>query len=180
MDRSTRARRRASLLVASVVAALTLAAAPVAAQSPAPSLADPADQLALISRFYELLALDPGSQKSDGLRAFLGPEFQIQRTNGDHFGRDEYAAEPAQVHTWAIESFDLTTSADGSVAVVTYLVTTDSTIDETTQTTTAPRLAVFHWDGSDWTMSALGNFTALPASSAASAPAPSPAPSPAG
>ena len=41
MDRSTRARRRASLLVASVVAALTLAAAPVAAQSPAPSLADP-------------------------------------------------------------------------------------------------------------------------------------------
>ena len=47
MDRSTRARRRASLLVASLAAALTLTVAPAAAQSPAPSLADPADQVQL-------------------------------------------------------------------------------------------------------------------------------------
>lgn len=170
----TRATRAVRFLPAVLAALLTLAT-PALAESPAPSLADPADQLALIGRFYELLAMEPGEDKSAGLDAFLGPEYQLLRSNGVVLDHDGYATEPPQIHLWQIESYAMTTSADGTVAVVTYWVTTDSTIDGVTQTTTAPRLAVFHWDGSDWTMSALANFTALPMPGTESSPAPSPA-----
>ncbi|GEM_PF-1019262 len=161
------ARIRRILIGLSLVALLPGAAL---AADPAPSAGPDPEAAMLVAPFYEQLSLAPGAEKEAQLLAFLAPEYQLLRTNGVRMDAAGYAADPALILSWALVSAVRTTSPEGDLAIVSYVVTTDSTIDGVTQTTTAPRLAAFRQTPEGWRMSALANFTALPPAGATPAP----------
>ncbi len=73
----------------------------------------------LVTQFFTILA-QPEIDKSASLEAFLAPEFQIVRANGDRVGRDAYLASPASVADFTIS--DVAATQGGDVIVVTYLI----------------------------------------------------------
>ena len=112
----------------------------------------------LATQFFTILA-EPEAEKSAALEAFLAPEFQIVRANGDRLGREAYLAAPAAVEDFTIS--DVTATQGGDVIVVTYLSATTETIDGVEQTTTAPRMSVFRLVDGTWQLSAHANFGAI-------------------
>ena len=112
----------------------------------------------LATQFFTILA-EPEAEKSASLEAFLAPEFQIVRANGDRLGREAYLAAPANVEDFTIS--DVAATQGGDVVVVTYLIETTETIDGVEQTTTAPRLSVFRLVDGVWQLSAHANFGAI-------------------
>lgn len=168
---------RARLLLAATLglALVIPVALPVAAQdasgAPAPAFTDPATEGgALATRFMEILGL-PDTEKVTELEAFLGDEFQIVRANGTWADKAAYLANPATVHDFRIENVVTTQHED--LAVVSYLLETTETIDGVESTNHAPRLSVFHWDGTAWQLVAHSNFGVIdpPAEEASPAPA---------
>lgn len=169
---------RARLLLAATLGlALVLPAAlPTMAQqasvAPAPVFTDAeAEGAALATRFMEILGL-PEAEKVAELETFLGDAFQLVRANGTWADKAAYLADPATVHEFRIE--DATTTQDGDLAVVSYRLETTETIDGVEQSSHAPRLSVFHWDGTGWRLVAHSNFGVV------DPPASEPSPSPAG
>lgn len=156
-----RSLRRSALALA--LAAIVPAGALAADPTQVPAGAE------LVSPFYEILVLPASPEKSAALAAYIAPEFQVLRTTGVRLDAAAYAAEPPAVADWALVSSVTTADPAGTVAVVTYVVMTDSTIDGVTQTTTAPRLAYMRLADGDWRMAALANLTAFPADGAPSA-----------
>jgi hypothetical protein len=185
MSRPSRLR---TLAIAATVALLAALPMPVLAQSAAspaassPGVASSQDPVALgtqlATRFLTILG-EPDAAKTADLQAFLAPEFQIVRANGDRLGRAAYIAAPATVHQFTVT--DVAATAAGDLIVVSYLLSTTETINGAEQTTTAPRLSVFRLVDGSWQMSAHSNFGAIPVAPAPGAPsAPStPAASPA-
>jgi hypothetical protein len=112
----------------------------------------------LASQFFTILA-EPEAEKSASLEAFLAPEFQIVRANGDRLGREAYLAAPVSVDDFTIS--DVAATQGGDVVVVTYLIETTETIDGVEQTTTAPRLSVFRLVDGVWQLSAHASFWAI-------------------
>lgn len=161
--RSVLSRSRVLLGTALALTLLVPVAAPAMAQDPspvpAPILADLAtDGGALATRFLEILGL-PDVDKVAALEGFLADEFQIVRADGSRLDRDAYLAKPATVHQFLITDVIATQHED--LVVVSFTLATTETIDGVEQTTTAPRLSVFHWDGADWRLAAHSNFGAL-------------------
>ncbi len=157
---------RMLLLIALSLVAMPL---PVLAQdasgSPAPqAVAAPSAEdtlelgTQLATQFFTILA-EPEAEKAAALEAFLAPEFQIVRANGDRLGRDAYLAAPANVEDFTIS--DVAATQGGDVIVVTYLIETTETIDGVEQATTAPRLSVFRLVDGAWRLSAHANFGAI-------------------
>jgi len=156
-------RSRVLLGAALALTLLVPVAAPAMAQDPsplpAPVLADLAtDGGALATRFLEILGL-PEADKVAALEHFLADEFQIVRADGSRLDRDAYLAKPAAVHQFLIT--DVITTQHEDIVVVSFTLAITETIDGVEQTTTAPRLSVFHWDGADWQLAAHSNFGAL-------------------
>lgn len=161
--RSVLSRSRVLLGAALALTLLVPFAAPAMAQepspAPAPVFADPAlDGGALATRFMEILGL-PDTEKVAALERFLADEFQIVRADGSRLDHDAYLARPATVHQFQITDVIATQHED--LVVVSFTLATTETIDGVEQTTTAPRLSVFHWDGADWQLAAHGNFGAI-------------------
>jgi hypothetical protein len=154
--RGSRGVRAAGLaLLAAVV--LALAACSSAA---APPTSDPtAEGTALVNKFFTILQ-QPAADKVAQLKTFLAPEFQIVRDTGDHLDKDAYLQNPASVTTYSLS--DLVATQGSDVLVVSYVVTTEETINGVTQSTAKPRLSVFHWTDGAWHLAAHSNFGALP------------------
>ncbi len=73
-------RARAALLALVAIAAIALAAC---SSSAAPTASDPnAQGSALVDQFFTILQ-QPDQAKTDQLKTFLTPEFQVVRANGD-------------------------------------------------------------------------------------------------
>ena len=126
---------------------------------PAPVLADlQVDGGALAAQFMDTLGL-PEVDKVARLDHFLADEFQIVRADGSRLTKVEYLAKPADVHEYTIA--DVVATQHEDIVIVSYTLATTETIDGVQQTTTAPRLSVFHWDGADWQLAAHSNFGAL-------------------
>ena len=165
--------RHGAIGAALLLLLLVPTAAPVAAQGgqPAPLLEDLArDGGALAERFVEIASL-PDDEKVAELDGFLGEEFQIVRATGARLAKAGYLASPSTVTDHAISEVVATQHDD--VVVVSYLLTVTATIEGVEQTTTAPRLSVFHWNGEMWQLAAHSNFAAI---SVTTEPSPSPAP----
>ncbi len=156
--RSFRSRARLVLGTALAVLLLLPAAMPVVAQDASPAAPPAADGAALATRFLEILGL-PDGEKTTELDRFLADEFQIVRANGDQLDKAAYLAAPATVAEFLISAVVATQHED--LVVVSYLLATTETIEGVEQTTTAPRLSVFHWNGVMWQLAAHSNFGAI-------------------
>ncbi|MFN8620801.1 MAG: nuclear transport factor 2 family protein [Chloroflexota bacterium] len=169
--RSIRLPSRAILGAAVALLLLVPAVLPAAAQDASVAPPPAADGQALAEKYMDILALPDAAQKQAELQAFLGDEFQVVRASGPRQDKAAYLVNPPTVHAYTIS--DVVTTQDANVAVVSYLLNTTETIDNVEQTHTAPRLSVFHWNGTDWELIAHSNFGAidLPAASPAASPA---------
>ena len=148
---------RAAGLALLAAVALALAACSSAA---APPTSDPDTQgSALVNEYFTILQ-QPDAAKADQLKTFLAPEFQIVRDTGDQLGKDAYLQNPASVATYSLSDLVVTQGSD--VLVVSYVVTTEETINGVTQSTAKPRLSVFRWVDGGWHLAAHSNFGALP------------------
>jgi len=168
--RSFRSRSRIVLGAALAVLLLVPAAVPAVAQDASPAAPPTADGAALATRFLEILGL-PDDVKASELEGFLADEFQIVRASGARLDKAAYVASPASVSDFLIR--DVVATQHEDLIVVSYLLATNETLDGVEQTTTAPRLSVFHWDGAMWQLAAHSNFGAI--STTTSEPSASPA-----
>ena len=93
-----------------------------------------------------------------GVAAVLAPEFQIVRSDGSAYGKDEYVnGGKARIATQPkIEK--LVATGFGDHLVVRYMLTVDETIDGKPVQAHAPRLSVFRKDGDSWLLVAHSNF----------------------
>lgn len=155
------AQASAALLLVLLITFPTVARASADA---APMLDDPtAEGVALVDGYMTILG-QPADAKAVQLDGLLAPGFQVVRSNGDQQDRAEYLASPPTVETYTImEAF---ATQDDDVLVVSYLFETSEVLDGVAQTTTAPRLTIFHWIGDAWLLAAHANFGAIDTSDA--------------
>jgi hypothetical protein len=165
--RSVRTSSRAMLGAAIALLLLIPAALPAAAQD---ASAPAADGQALVSQYMDILGVADAAQKSAQLDALLGDEFQVVRANGDQQDKASYLQNPPTVHEYTVSG--VVTTQHENVAVVSYTLATTETIDGAQQASTAPRLSVFHWNGSAWELIAHSNFAPLEVVTASPAPRP--------
>jgi len=101
---------------------------------------------------------------TDALAKFLDPAFQLQRADGSGATRAEYLAKPAVVGAYALGDTVTGTQHD-DVLVVRWSLQSEQTVDgRPYKGDAAPRLSVYHWDGTRWRLAAHANFN-TPASS---------------
>jgi len=87
----------------------------------------------------------------------LAPEFQILRSDGQGFGRQDYlSALPKQ--TSKPEVSGLVFTADGETVVARYVLQLEQTINGQPVQAVAPRLSVFRRSGTGWLIVAHANF----------------------
>jgi len=171
--RSSSSRSRAALGAVLALLLLVATALPAAAQSdqPAPVLGDlVVEGAALAERFVEIASL-PDAEKVGELEGFLADEFQIVRATGARLDKAGYLVSPSSVSEYAIS--DVVATQHDDIVVVSYLLAVTATIDGVEETTTAPRMSVFHWNGELWQLAAHSNFAAI---SVTTEPSASPAP----
>lgn len=98
-----------------------------------------------------------------GLAAVLAPEFQIMRSNGVGYGREDYLAQG--LSTVSIEGTpvieNLTVTRQGDVMVTRYSLATSMTVSGKAVAAEAPRLSVFRREGDRWLIVAHANFAAI-------------------
>jgi ketosteroid isomerase-like protein len=97
----------------------------------------------------------------DKVAAVLAPEFQILRSDGSNYDAKGYPDSilPIVSELPAIEKLKVT--ADGDIAVASYVINVDETRDGELVQAYAPRLSVFRKSGDGWLLVAHGNFAAL-------------------
>jgi ketosteroid isomerase-like protein len=130
--------------------------------APLPAAADDAQMKeaeAAVRSFVDAVAKgDPAA-----LAAVLAPEFQIVRSNGVGYGREDYLAQGLSTvrveGTPAIK--DLTVTQQGDVMVARYSLATSMTVSGKAVAAQAPRLSVFRKDGERWLIVAHANFAAI-------------------
>lgn len=120
-----------------------------------PEVADPArlgqEQ---VDRFFGTLkGADTDTALLDSI---LAENFQIVRSDGSRATKAQYLANPASVDTYEIA--DLSATLEGPTLVVSFDVEVNEVIDGRQVVSTAPRLGVFVWDGTDWRLAAWTNF----------------------
>ena len=98
-----------------------------------------------------------------GLAAVLAPEFQIMRSNGVGYGREDYLA--LGLSTVRIEGSpvieNLTVTRQGDVMVTRYSLATSMTVNGKAVEADAPRLSVFRREGDRWLIVAHANFAEI-------------------
>ena len=106
-----------------------------------------------------LLAVMTG--EPDKVAPTLAPEFQILRSDGSNYDAETYPEKglPIISEMPAIEKLNVT--ATGDLAVASYVINVDETVDGVLAQAYAPRLSVFRKDGGRWLLVAHGNFAAL-------------------
>ena len=90
----------------------------------------------------------------------LAPEYQIVRSDGTGFGKDDYLTTlPKQ----AVRSQfrDIVATAHQDVMVIRYVIVTDQTIEGQAVEAVSPRLSVFRKDGDTWLIVSHASFAKL-------------------
>jgi hypothetical protein len=147
-------RRGGAALVIAALAFTVFLAAPASA-APAPRLKDPdATGEKLATKFLTLLQ----DKDTKGLAAFLDPSFQLQRADGSGATKSEYLANPSAVTSFKIGP-QVTAVQASDLLTLRWQLEANTQINGTQyQTTEAPRLSVFRWDGRQWRMVSHANF----------------------
>ncbi len=141
--------------VAVSIMGLLLISSSLFAESKLPS--SNVDQLAnkLIVKFIEAVIAGP-----DELAPMLAPEYQIMRSNGVGYNREEYltkglgklSIKPVFAHK------DIVVTLAENTMVVRYILEVDETIDGRAVSKRAPRLTVFRLIDNKWKVVAHSNF----------------------
>ena len=122
-----------------------------------PKLSNPtATAKPLVTRYFEL------TQKKDGagLQRLLSPAFQIERADGSGARKAEFLTHLPTINSFILT--DVSATQAGSVLIVRYLATATGLVNGKPYTPgPAPRLTVFHWNGSAWQVAAHANFNPL-------------------
>ena len=92
------------------------------------------------------------------LAAVLAPEFQILRSDGTGWAREDYLGRGRSQQLKPPVPRDLFATQTGDVLVVRYTLDVEQTIDGGSITGAAPRLTVFRRDGDRWLVVAHANF----------------------
>lgn len=142
------------LITFMALATLPLPATATPAHDRSSATAQPATQArTLATRFFRLLQRGDGR----GLRSFLAPEFQLQRTDGTGATKGEYLRDPARVQSFTLSRFKATRR--GRTLVARYWVVTSETIGGVQfSEEPAPRLSVFRRTSAGWRIVAHANF----------------------
>lgn len=142
-----------ALMIGAIVAYFTPAGS---ANSPEPADLQVEIREAIEGLFGALMTGEP-----DKVAAILAPEFQILRSDGSNYDAKGYPDSilPIISEMPSIEKLNVT--AEGPIAVASYVVNIDETIDGVLAEAYAPRLSVFRKDGDRWLLVAHGNFAAL-------------------
>jgi hypothetical protein len=185
MSRSPLRSRQAAAFIASAVACLAVAAAPLLGAGggtpgevrvagdakaqhsgparpgplPAPRLANPsATGRALAARYFRLL------QAGDiaGLRVFLSSAFQIQRADGSAWGKGPYLRSGLPEITSFALNGAVGTQAGPALVVRYFARVSGVTNGRPYANAPAPRLSTFAWNGYAWRLTSHANFEPLP------------------
>ena len=113
----------------------------------APAFADEADDAAAaVKAWLDALA----SNDAAAVTAVLAPEFQVQRSDGRGFTREEYLAGGRTRQVKAPVARDLVASEADGVLVVRYVMEVEQVADGRTIVGAAPRLTVFRKVDGRW------------------------------
>lgn len=111
---------------------------------------------ALEAVFAALMTGDP-----DVIRPHLAPEFQVQRSDGKGYGKDDYLALSIPKIA-AMPAFrDLAVTRNGDIAVVRLMLEIEETINGKVAERHSPQLMVFRIAPDGWQVVAAANFARL-------------------
>ncbi len=147
---------RMVLAVAVITVLLLGAACGSSSNNGAPTLSTPAQTgQQLVEKYMSLLA----NQDVAGLKTFLSDSFLRQGADGTFATKDQYLSNLPQVSNYHIT--DVTANQSGGALAVRWMLSIDEVVSgKTLQTTPAPRLATFVWEGGDWRLLSHANFNA--------------------
>lgn len=146
----------AALLAATLIAFAACGSDDEGENSSPPPIADlTAEGEFLVNRFFAALA----SGQRAAVAAVLSPAFQIVRATGTVHDRDGYLDNLPTVGEFEIT--DVRATLNAGVLVVSYVVLVDEVLEGVEQTTRAPRLSTFQWEGGDWLLVSHANFGAV-------------------
>jgi ketosteroid isomerase-like protein len=96
-----------------------------------------------------------------GIAAVLAPEFQIMRSDGAAYGKDDYIAKglPTIAKQPTVEK--LTVTGRGDLLVARYWLIVEETAGGKTAEAHAPRISVFRKSGDTWLVVAHANFASF-------------------
>lgn len=90
----------------------------------------------------------------------LAPEYQIVRSDGTGFGKDDYLTTLPKQATRS-QFRDIVATAHDDVMVIRYVIVTDQTIEGQAVEAISPRLSVFRRDGDTWLIASHASFAKL-------------------
>lgn len=142
--------------------ALAATGALAAAPGPAPKTkvpllhGNPSNKL-LASEFLMLLQ----AEDVNGLKAFLAPQFLIQRGDGSHLDKSQYLADPAEVDSFKVRG--VVGTRDGDIRVIRFEANTKERIKgKEVAGGWIPRLSIFVEEEGIWKLIAHANFLLPP------------------
>jgi ketosteroid isomerase-like protein len=97
----------------------------------------------------------------DKVAAVLAPEFQILRSDGSNYDAKAYPDSILPIISELPSVEKLIVTAEGDLAVASYVINVDETLDGSLVQAYAPRLSVFRKVGDAWLLVAHGNFAAI-------------------
>ena len=110
----------------------------------------------LVAVFDALATGDPAK-----VAPFLAPEFQVQRSDGGGYGKEEYLALSIPKITSVPVFRDLVVTRNGDIVVIRLLLEIDEIIDGKQGSARSPQLMVFRMGPDRWQVIAAANFTKL-------------------
>ncbi len=160
---STNPRGIAVLAVITAAFLLSLVSPPAQAGSLVPAAhgaATAVDNNALGKRLSEKFLSLLKSQDRDGLKSFLSPAFQLQRTNGVGTAKAAYLKDLPNIGEFVVSNVVATRSGDTLVAR--YLANVQGVVDgQAYSPGAAPRISTFQRSGGRWQLVSHANFNAL-------------------
>ncbi len=142
-------------VVFAIVLAFTAAGGAAAAGKDGAALEAEARQ-ALATVFAALMTGDP-----EAVRPLLAPEYQVQRSDGRGYDKDDYLALSIPKLS-AMPSFrDLAITRNGDIVVVRLMIEIEETINGKVADRVSPQLMVFRITPEGWQVVAAANFARL-------------------
>ena len=120
---------------------------------------------AAVDEAQALAALDPWADALFGgdpavVARVLAPEYQIVRSDGTGFGKEDYLTTLPKQATRS-QFRDIVATAHDNVMVIRYVIITDQTIEGQAVEAVSPRLSVFRKDGDMWLLASHASFAKL-------------------
>ena len=120
---------------------------------------------AAVDEAQALEALDPWadalfSGDPEQVARVLAPEYQIVRSDGTGFGKDDYMTTLPKQATRS-QFRDIVATAHQDIMVIRYVIVTDQTIEGQAVEAVSPRLSVFRKDGDTWLLVSHASFAKL-------------------